>query len=129
MRILLRAAKMLRPGGRIVYSTCSLNPLENEAVVSAALSACPELSLIDVSAELPGLERRSGVTDWRVRIGSKQDEVEKPAAGVEALERGNKRYAATCWPAGDEAAKHLERWCVGRSLICADASASVSTRI
>lgn len=32
---------MLKPGGRVVYSTCSINPIEDEAVVSAALTAAP----------------------------------------------------------------------------------------
>lgn len=36
---------MLKPGGRLVYSTCSYNPIENEAVVSAALAAFRERSV------------------------------------------------------------------------------------
>lgn len=32
--ILTSAAKMLRPGGRLVYSTCTFSPVENEGVIS-----------------------------------------------------------------------------------------------
>ena len=35
MRIALRACELLTVGGRMVYSTCTFNPVEDEAVVQA----------------------------------------------------------------------------------------------
>ena len=40
-RLLAQCLSLLRPGGRLLYSTCSLLPAENEQVVEAALAACP----------------------------------------------------------------------------------------
>ncbi len=48
---------LLKPGGRIVYSTCSINPLEDEAVVCALLRHYwGRLVLVDTQEEglLPG---------------------------------------------------------------------------
>jgi 16S rRNA (cytosine967-C5)-methyltransferase len=39
--LLARAAQTLRPGGRLVYATCSSEPEENEAVVDAFLAQAP----------------------------------------------------------------------------------------
>jgi 16S rRNA (cytosine967-C5)-methyltransferase len=44
--ILLNSAARLRPRGRLVYSTCSLEPEENEQVVEAVLEQRPELRLV-----------------------------------------------------------------------------------
>ncbi|KAF9041355.1 S-adenosyl-L-methionine-dependent methyltransferase [Panaeolus papilionaceus] len=65
VRILQRAMKMLKDDGKIVYSTCSLNPVENEAVIAEALASNKEFELVDVSSQLPELKRRPGLTTWR----------------------------------------------------------------
>ena len=60
-----RGASLLRPGGTMVYSTCSLDPCENEAVVAQLLRKLPYLELIDIDeSRLPGLKLRQGLTDW-----------------------------------------------------------------
>ncbi|XP_061429133.1 RNA cytosine-C(5)-methyltransferase NSUN2-like [Lethenteron reissneri] len=66
-RISVRGAELLAVGGRMVYSTCSLNPVENEAVVASLLhSSQGALELVDVSEELTQLKRMPGLTAWKV---------------------------------------------------------------
>lgn len=60
--ILSHAAKMLRPGGLLAYSTCTFNPIENEGMVQGFLLAHPEFSLRPFS--LPGL----GACDGMMRL-------------------------------------------------------------
>ena len=43
--ILAAASKLLKPGGRLVYATCSLLHEENRAIVDAFLAAHPEFAL------------------------------------------------------------------------------------
>jgi len=50
--ILAQASSCLRPGGTLVYSTCTLLPEENEAVVSAFLTEHPEFRMVSLP-ELP----------------------------------------------------------------------------
>lgn len=68
MDILEKAFKLLKKGGRLVYSTCSFNPIENEAVVAAALSRhIKQMELVDVSGEVsPHLKYRPAMINWRV---------------------------------------------------------------
>lgn len=44
---------VLRPGGRLVYSTCSLEPEENEELVASLLAAHPELTQVESRRTLP----------------------------------------------------------------------------
>ena len=48
--ILDSAAAMLRPGGRLVYSTCTFSPEENESSVSTFLDRHPDFAVETVSA-------------------------------------------------------------------------------
>jgi multisite-specific tRNA:(cytosine-C5)-methyltransferase len=69
VRILTRALQMLKVGGRVVYSTCSMNPVEDEAVISSAIERCggvAKVKLLDTADMLPGLVRTKGLTDWSI---------------------------------------------------------------
>lgn len=69
VRILVRTLQMLKVGGRAVYSTCSMNPIENESVIAAAIERCggPEtIGIVDCADQLTGLKRRPGMKQWGV---------------------------------------------------------------
>jgi 16S rRNA (cytosine967-C5)-methyltransferase len=55
VEILRAALRQLVPGGRAVYSTCSLDPEENAAVVDEVLQQAPEIRLGNVRDELERL--------------------------------------------------------------------------
>ncbi len=46
--ILISAAKMLRPGGRMVYSTCTFSPEENEATIAEFLKEHSQFRVVKV---------------------------------------------------------------------------------
>ena len=50
--ILDAAATLVRPGGRLVYATCSLLSAENDEIVAAFLEKHPDFSLLPASAVL-----------------------------------------------------------------------------
>jgi 16S rRNA (cytosine967-C5)-methyltransferase len=50
-RLLASAAQCVRPGGRLVYSVCTVTPEENELVVADLLKNCPEFTLVHPGAE------------------------------------------------------------------------------
>lgn len=61
-RIARRGLEMLTVGGRMVYSTCSLNPLENEAVLHRLLTETEDsVQLIDCRDLVPGLKCNPGL--------------------------------------------------------------------
>lgn len=91
-RILTRGIQLLKPGGRLVYSTCSMSPIENEAVVADVLRKFgSQINLVDCSKELPGLQRRPGLNSWKV-FG--KDMVER--------QRGDEEIPSSAFPPTEE---------------------------
>lgn len=61
LKILTASAGYLAPGGRLIYSTCTLNPAENERVVKAFFAEHPEFSLAgEMTTTLPTKEGGDG---------------------------------------------------------------------
>jgi 16S rRNA (cytosine967-C5)-methyltransferase len=52
--LLEQFAHLVKPGGRLIYGTCSVLREENEAVVESFLAAHPDFSLRDVRQDLGG---------------------------------------------------------------------------
>jgi 16S rRNA (cytosine967-C5)-methyltransferase len=59
-RILSEAARVVRRGGRLVYSTCSVEREENEAVVEAFLGSNPDFKQTEARPAPPALLLPSG---------------------------------------------------------------------
>jgi 16S rRNA (cytosine967-C5)-methyltransferase len=51
LTLLQRAAGVVRPGGRLVYATCSSEPDENEVIVDRFLASQPAFQLVDLRRE------------------------------------------------------------------------------
>nr|WP_281382908.1 16S rRNA (cytosine(967)-C(5))-methyltransferase RsmB [Prosthecobacter dejongeii] len=59
-RIVASALRFLKPGGSLVYSTCSIDPEENQGVIKAILEAHPELEMIESRLIFPPKEQTDG---------------------------------------------------------------------
>jgi 16S rRNA (cytosine967-C5)-methyltransferase len=60
MALLKRTAALLKPGGTLVYSTCSLEAEENDRLVEQALAAIPSLRFIESRRSLPFVDQTDG---------------------------------------------------------------------
>ena len=70
-KLLLQAAERIRPGGAIVYSTCSVEPEENRQVVDNVLRVLPELQREAEGEHVPGQPSDGGyLARLRKTVGS-----------------------------------------------------------
>lgn len=67
LELLQSAAQQLKPGGTLVYSTCSLEPEENGGVIQGLLSARPDLRLEHERELLPFRDGVDGAYVARLR--------------------------------------------------------------
>ncbi len=59
-RILAAGADALRPGGVLVYSTCTISPIENERLIADFLDSHSDFALEDVVLTLPHRDHTAG---------------------------------------------------------------------
>lgn len=100
---------MLALDGKMVYSTCSLNPMEDEAVIHRLLvESKGSLELEEVSEKLPGLKFVRGLSKWIV-MSRELDIFNTPEEIPESMKH---KLQKTLFPPKTEAAEsfHLERW-------------------
>jgi 16S rRNA (cytosine967-C5)-methyltransferase len=68
-QILSRAADAVKPGGRLVYSTCSVEPEENEAVIQETLARADRFHMLDSLRTWP---QRQGCDGFFIAVFEKQ---------------------------------------------------------
>ncbi|HEY3568264.1 MAG TPA: transcription antitermination factor NusB [Thermoanaerobaculia bacterium] len=75
LRLLEGTAPLVAPGGRLVAITCSLEPEENEDVMTRFLATHPELSLLPLDGllESPVAAGITGPGAWRILTGGDHD--------------------------------------------------------
>lgn len=66
--ILENAARLVRPGGRMVYSTCTFNRMENERTIAVFLSRHPEFQAGEFTLAGVGDSRNGCIRLWPHRI-------------------------------------------------------------
>jgi 16S rRNA (cytosine967-C5)-methyltransferase len=69
-RILCNTSELVRRGGRLVYSTCSVEPEENEQVVEAFLRERRDFAQVPVQAPAALLSEKGAARTWPQRDGA-----------------------------------------------------------
>ena len=118
IQICMRGLALVKVGGLLVYSTCSLNPIEDEAVVSEVLRRCEgSVELVDPSNAVPGLKFSPGVSTWKVfdkdmQLFSSWAELQTPNEHGHHQKNLRKMNKSNFPPAPEVAASYNLRYCM-----------------
>ncbi|MCX7707791.1 MAG: RsmF rRNA methyltransferase first C-terminal domain-containing protein, partial [Anaerolineae bacterium] len=91
--ILEHAARLVRPGGRLAYSTCTFNPDENEGTIARFLADHPDFALLELP-QRPGFS--PGRPDWIVAPVAGRDVACNVSTGN--VSTSNLTRAVRLWP-------------------------------
>jgi NOL1/NOP2/sun family putative RNA methylase len=96
--ILTEAVKMLKPGGHLIYSTCTFAPEEDEQMMAWLLATYPEF-------ELEALPKTAGIADARPEWADGNPELAKAARLFPHLMRGEGHFIAKLHYRGTDTVK------------------------
>ncbi len=88
------AARMLRPGGRMVYSTCTFAPVENEGSIARFLMRHPEFALEEMDKTAFGQAAENGLMNGQREYLQYAGEEAKSLAG----EAAELEHTLRIWP-------------------------------
>lgn len=99
-RLLERAAVLVRPGGRLVYCTCSLEPEEGEIQVAQFLNAHPDFTRVPVAPAEAGIAAEWITPDGDLRtLPSHLPHAEPALAGLDGFYAARLQRHGTLSPA------------------------------
>eukprot|EP01064_Diplonema_japonicum_P037418 TRINITY_DN8749_c0_g1_i1.p1 TRINITY_DN8749_c0_g1~~TRINITY_DN8749_c0_g1_i1.p1 ORF type:complete len:742 (+),score=162.74 TRINITY_DN8749_c0_g1_i1:48-2273(+) len=107
--VALRAAKLLQIGGKFVYSTCSLSPIENEAAVCHILRKTNGGLRLADARKLTNINSAPGMKTWKVMCPKKYTMFKTHS---EAKEAGSKMVREYHFPPEDEGLKEEMTKCL-----------------
>ncbi len=114
------AAVMLRPGGRLVYSTCTFAPKENEGSISRFIERHPEFHIVPIDKECLFADAEGVCDEACMYSDGVAEYVDNPAVGIEGTLRlwphhikGEGHYAAVLQKAGQVSEQYESMACCG----------------
>nr|CCA18145.1 tRNA (cytosine5)methyltransferase NSUN2like protein putative [Albugo laibachii Nc14] len=99
IKLLTKALSLVKVGGTVLYCTRSMNPIENEAVVTAVLdNGLCEVELVDIHSiideKFPAFLKHPGVESWAV-FG---EEMQTLSSCEKLNEKDKTKFSSTMWP-------------------------------